>query len=86
MSNVSYRLWYFEAHLAAGLKAFVNADGESVDIADVIQSSFAGTERQAHTEADRRCGYYDKRNSVEARAMSFSPLSTLAENASAQEF
>ncbi len=78
MSNRSHRLWYFEAHLSAGGRVAVDAEGATVESADdILKSAYAGTESQAHQEADRRCALYDAAHSHPAKAMSFSPVSTL---------
>lgn len=77
MSNKSHRLWYFEAHLLDGRKVAVDALGEPVEGADILRTAFVGTEAQAHGEADRRCAAYDRSHPPGARAMSFSPASTL---------
>jgi hypothetical protein len=77
MSLKSYRLWYFEAHLPSGEKVYVDGQGNAVDSAAALRTAFAGTEEQAHLEADRRCTAYDASHVPPAHAMSFSPASTL---------
>ena len=81
MSSKSHRLWYFEAHLPDGGRVAVDAQGGVVTSADILRTAFAGTEDQAHVEADRRCAAYDASHSPAARAMSFSPASTLKPSA-----
>lgn len=80
MSNVSYRLWYFEAHLPGGARIVIDAKGQPMsERATVIETAFVGTEGQAHAEADRRYAVYDATQQPPALAMSFSPLSTLSQ-------
>ena len=78
MNSRAHRLWYFEAHLPDGSKEFVAADGSTATVRQAFDTAFAGVEHDAHKEANRRCDAYDASHSVEARAMSFSPVATLA--------
>lgn len=77
MNRNSHRLWYFEAHLPDGSRCQVGRDGAIVKGAAVLAQAYAGTEAQAHAEADRRCAAYERRHPVAPRAVSFSPAATL---------
>lgn len=77
MSTRSNRLWYFEAHLPDGSRVAVGPQGEVVTGEDVLRTAYAGTESDAHMEADRRCAAFDRQHTPAARAMSFSPAATL---------
>lgn len=78
MNSNSHRLWYFEAHLPDGSKEYVAANGSTATAREAFQSAFAGVQVEAHKEANRRCDLYDAGHTVSARAMSFSPVATLA--------
>jgi hypothetical protein len=78
MNRNSHRLWYFEAHLPDGSRCQVGRDGETLARGAALAQAYAGTEAQAHLEADRRCAAYERRHPVEPRAISFSPAATLA--------
>jgi hypothetical protein len=81
MNNRSHRLWYFEAHLVDGTRVTVGPDGQvQTDLEDILKTAYAGTEQDAHGEADRRCSAYDATHKPGAKAMSFSPASTLNPN------
>jgi hypothetical protein len=78
MTIRAHRLWYFEAHLPDGSKLFVANDGSTATPRQALATAFAGLESEAHKEANRRCDAFDASHAVEARAMSFSPVATLA--------
>lgn len=78
MNPRAHRLWYFEAHLPDDDKEFVAADGSTATPQQALDTAFAGLQDEAHDEANRRCDAYDASHPIPARAMSFSPVATLA--------
>lgn len=77
MNKNSNRLWYFEAHFADGSKCYVGRNGTIVERDQVLEGAFAGVEREAHGEAERRCVAYEALYAPSPIAMSFSTASTL---------
>jgi hypothetical protein len=78
MNPRAHRLWYFEAHLPDDTKEFVASDGSTATARQALDTAFAGVQDEAHAEANRRCDAYDASHGIAARAMSFSPVASLA--------